>query len=114
MDVLGATAAEIARRRFGRPVALVKRAAFLSSTATSTVLENNPRRVGWLIQNIGANDAYLDFRANLDPTTAILITRLGSTLAATVDEDGEMTGWALYGQGATTGTTIVILEFIAR
>jgi hypothetical protein len=109
----GSTAHEFTLRRFGRPVALRKRAVNVPTASVTTILNNNPRRLAWLIQNIGNNDLSVDFRETVDPATALLITRSGSTLSSDVQEDGESVAWALYGVANVAATTVVVIEIIA-
>lgn len=109
----GATAAEFTLRRYGRPVRIVQRNVFLTPTIKK-VLDNNPRRLHWLLQNIGQPAAYLDFTTNVDKTTSIVLGGQGGFLSMDVAEDGESVGWELFGAVVLDSTTLVVIEIISR
>lgn len=103
--VAGATAAEMARRRFGRPTRVQSRAITLSAT-WGQILESNPRRLFWTIINRGVVNAAVDTDASATFANGILLGAAGGFASMDVEEDGETVGWTVYG-AAESGTAVV-------
>lgn len=92
----GAVAAMFAEKRFGYPTRAVFRAVTVGTTSTR-VLDNNPKRVAWLCVNISVNQGYANFDNAVSTSNGIILGAAGGSISVAVDEDGETTGWELYG-----------------
>lgn len=110
--VAGATAAEMARRRFGGPTRVVSTSVTLT-TAPSTVLAPNPRRVFWTVINRGVVSAAVDIDSGMTFANGILIGAAGGFVQSDVEEDGETVGWAVFG-ACESGTCVVRVLEVTR
>ena|SRR2546428_4494315 len=107
----GATAHDLSVKKFGANVRPLTRVAFLTA-ATSRILENSPRRVGWTIVNRSANDVSLDYAQPVDSTAALILAANGGSITSTVDEDGETTAWDLFAISPAGAVGVRVIEFI--
>jgi len=99
----GSSVYEYAYRRFGAATTL-RTASPSVGTTTTRVLDNNPRRVFWLIVNNAVSDANIFFEGNASFGSGILLAANGGSASMSADEDGEVVGYAVYGAlGAGTG-----------
>ncbi|SRR6266571_1994906 len=107
----GATAHDISAKLFGAVVRPVPKTAQVTAAGVR-ILENSPRRVGWLIINRSAFDISVDYVQPIDSTAAILIAANGGTISSLVQEDGETTAWELFGLSPSGNAGIRVIEFI--
>lgn len=92
----GAIAAVLSQARFGQPT----RAEFTAVTVNTTptrILDNNPRRVAWLLVNISVNQGYLNFDNLVSSSNGIILGAGGGSVSVEVDEDGETPAWEVFG-----------------
>lgn len=92
----GAVAALLSAARFGFPT----RAEFTTvnvGTTSTKILDNNPRRVAWLLVNISVNQGYLNFDNLVSSSNGIILGAGGGSVSVEVDEDGETSSWEVFG-----------------
>lgn len=92
----GAVAALFANKRFGFPTRAAFHTVSVGITATQ-LLDNNPRRIAWLIVNISVNQGFANFDNSVSSSNGIILGAAGGSISTAVDEDGETTGWTLFG-----------------
>jgi len=107
----GATAYEVASARFGGPTRSIERDLTVTTTP-SRLLDNNPRRVAWLIQNLGAVDCYNSDRRDVTSVTGFILAASGGVNAMDVLEDGESVAYDRYVLCASGTCALHILEII--
>jgi len=76
----------------------------IGSTPTELV-KGNPDRVMLLIQNIGAEDAYIHFDQRVSTSLGLLVPKNGGGWVFLGREDGEIVGYPWY---AITGTSTTL------
>lgn len=96
----GAIAAVLGARRFDGATRAKFNAVTVNTTSTR-VLDNNPRRVAWLIVNISVNQGFLSFDNSVSSSNGIILGAGGGSVSVEVDEDGETPAWEAY--AVTTG-----------
>lgn len=92
----GSTAHEFSSRRFGGPVRPRSRVVSVATTPTQ-VLDNNPRRVYWLIVNRAVNNGAFDIAADVTAANGILLGAGGGFASMDVELDGETVGYEVWG-----------------
>lgn len=92
----GAIAAVLASRKFDGPTRAKFQTVSVGTTSTR-VLDNNPRRVAWLIVNISVNQGFANFDNGVSSSNGIILGAAGGSVAVEVNEDGETVGWEVYG-----------------
>lgn len=109
--IAGATAAEQARRAYGGPTR-VQSTTFTLTTTVQQVLGNNPRRVFWSVINRGVVNAAVDWDPGMTYANGILLGAAGGFAQADVREDGETTGWALFGASESGSAVLRVVEIM--
>jgi hypothetical protein len=109
--ISGATASEFAQLRFGGPtrVSITIRSI---GTVASRLLDNNPRRVGWVAANRGTSDGAFSTDPGVLITTGLPIQAAGGAVSMQVDEDGEAVAWEWYAVTGAAAQSCVVFEFI--
>lgn len=108
----GSTAYQVSLSRFDRPTRLIERRVSLT-TSVVRILDNNPRRLAWIIMNRTASNAAIGFDMSVTYANGLLLAQNGGSMSMSVTEDGEATCYAVYGiLEAGTGDFYVI-EVIA-
>ena len=105
----GATAAKFTQKRFEGNTRSTLRAVNVT-TATTRVLDNNPRRVHWAIVNISAQQGYFNYDNAVTSSNGILLGAGGGSATSSVDEDGESTAWEGYGLNVGAAGTWMVYE----
>lgn len=107
--ITGATAAEMAQKRFGGPTRVVS-TTFTLTTTWQQFIANNPKRVFLTVINRGVVNAAADIELSSTFANGIPLGAAGGFLTMDVEEDGESVGWSLYG-ACESGTCVVrVLE----
>lgn len=83
----------------------------LGAAAPVRILQNNPNRFAWTIQNMGAAIAYISPLANVGPLLGIGLAATGGLIGFDADVDGPIPTHEQWGIGAAA-TTLVIWEVI--
>lgn len=92
----GATAAKFTQKKFDGNTRSTLRAVNVG-TATTRVLDNNPRRVHCAMVNISVNQGFfLDSNA-VTSSNGILLGAGGGSVTMSVEEDGESVAWEWFG-----------------
>jgi hypothetical protein len=108
----GSRAYEVGARLLGVRTTLRTRS-FVLGTSVVEVLPENPRRLGWMVSNRGEFYVELSHDRSLLPGGGLLLTGEGGSASMTVVEDGEVTGYAVYGVAVGSPSTIHIIEVVA-
>jgi hypothetical protein len=103
---------EYVKRKYGVNVSFPDPAVVVLGAAVPVqVLQGNPNRFSWTIQNMGAAIAYVSPLANVGALTGIGLAALGGLISFDADVDGVIPTrdvWAI-GAGATT---IIVYEVL--
>ncbi|MEN4013994.1 MAG: hypothetical protein ROW48_18335 [Bellilinea sp.] len=105
------TLERLSRLRFGVPVGVIERRISVL-TIRQQVLTNNPNRLQVVIQNVSGSDVRLAFEPRADLAEMLLIQNNGGMLEMRVDEDGEVTGYPLWGIAIGSSATVVVMEIV--
>lgn len=92
----GAVAAVLGAKRFDGPTRAKFSAVTVGVTSTR-VLDNNPRRVAWMLVNISVSQAFFNFDNLVSSSNGIILGAGGGSISVEVDEDGETPAWEGYG-----------------
>jgi hypothetical protein len=92
----GAIAAILGARRYDGPTR-AKFNAVTVGTTTTRVLDNNPRRVAWMMVNISVNQGFANFDNSVSSSNGIILGAGGGSVSVEVDEDGETPAWEVFG-----------------
>lgn len=109
--IAGATAAEFAQLRFGGPTR-VNITLRTIGTLASRLLDNNPRRVGWVAANRGTSDGAFSTDPGVLTTTGLPLQASGGAVSMQVDEDGEAVAWEWYAVTGAAAQSFVVFEFV--
>ena len=104
----GQTAAAHIEKKWGGPsrtAPLVSNA--IAAGVPARVLLNNPRRMLYSIFNVGTSNAYWGLSSADAITGAVLISPLGGSLVATIDEDGEAVTYEVWVYSVNVATIYV-------
>ena len=107
--ISGATAAQMARRRYGGPTRTESRTVTLTTTPTQ-IIGNNPRRVFWSIINRGIVNSAVDIDLAMTFANGILMGAAGGFVQSDVNEDGESVAWPVFGACESATCVVRILE----
>ena len=105
--------ADLTVKLFGVPTTNRARAVTVTSAAPFRLLDENPDRLAWTIQNRSANFGVIDFSRN--PTTASGF-RLNASIGAAAKDyrvDGESVGYELFALNDTADGTWYVEEILA-
>ena len=83
-------------------------------TTAQLVLANNPNRVGFLIVNLSANLLYFSLENDVSSTKSLGIFKQGDGLRSVFKEDGDVTGWAIWGVASAASSAIYAVEFVTH
>ena len=75
-------------------------------TTVTSILPNNPDRLGFTVVNLGATSMYVAWDRGVLPTHGILVAANGGTFSMIADEDGELVGYELFGISVTSANDI--------
>lgn len=95
-DFPGSTLWEVAKERFKRPTTIRERVVSVATSATE-ILNNNPRRVFWMVCNRHTANGAIGFSPQVSFDTGLLLAANGGVASMTAEEDGEAVGYAVYG-----------------
>lgn len=109
--VTGATAAEMAGRRFGGPTRVNSTTLNLTTTQ-QVILGSNPRRVFWTVINRGIVNAACDVDPGMTFATGILMGAAGGFVQSDVTEDGETVAWPVFAVCESGTCPVRILEVV--
>jgi hypothetical protein len=107
VNMQGATAAELAFRRFGGATT-IKQQNNLNSAQGTRILDNNPRRVFWLASVLQGPDVRFMWDHDSTFTGGIQVGARGGYLSMSVDEDGEAVTRELFAMTNSVGSAFVI------
>ncbi len=105
----GSTAYEFSLSRFGGPTRLETREVTVGTTAIELLI-NNPRRVFWQVMNRSLNPGSIGFNAGVTTTTGLYLGPTGGYASMSVEDDGEVVTYPVYGIATNPGSTFVIVE----
>jgi len=111
LQVAGATAAEFAQLRYGGPTRILITQRSIGITP-SRLLDNNPRRIGWVAANLGTGTAAFSTDPAVTLTTGLPLQPSGGAASMQVDEDGEAVAWEWYAIDSAAAQPFVVYEFI--
>jgi hypothetical protein len=78
--------------------------------AGTRLLENNPQRVGYLIQNLTAQELFVGWDTIEATGTMLIVGLRGGQLTLVVQEDGEMVGYELFGRVTINSADVLVVE----
>lgn len=110
-EYTGSIAYEVAKAKLAVPTRLVENTVTVDTTPTQIAL-NNPRRLTCIIVNHSADTIVVGFTPSMESTDGIILAPNGGTLTLTVEEDGEVTAYALYALGLNVGGDVYVAEVI--
>lgn len=93
----GAYAAQLAARKWDGPTRPVSTTITPTNGSQFRVMQNNPRRLHWMLWNFGPNDVWVDFVQPVFSLQGFLLDNGGGWISQSLDEDGESVAWDLYG-----------------
>jgi hypothetical protein len=96
MSASGRLAHDYVVSKYGTPVYADERVVTVT-TAPTLLLGNNPRRMAWLICNVGTNGLTISAYADVAVGRGLLVPAGGGTASRTLEEDGEGATYAIYG-----------------
>jgi len=100
-----------ARAKAGFPTRLVVNPVTDSVGTTPTlILKNNPDRIFWLLVNLSANDGYAGWDTRVSNSRGMLIPANGGYASASIEEDGELVIYEVYGINLNAAGTWMIVE----
>lgn len=103
----GSTAAEYSEHLFGGPTRPLEKVVSVQTTSTQ-LLENNPRRLAWLIINRSTSQGAIGFAPSTAFATGALLGASGGSASMAVFEDGEAVVQPVWGvQDAAAGNYYV-------
>lgn len=111
LAIPGATAAEFAALRFGGPTRILITQRSIG-TIPSRLLDNNPRRIGWIAANNGSAGISLSTDPAVTTTTGLPVQGGGGAVSMQVDEDGEAVAWEWLAVSGAAAQAITVFEFI--
>jgi hypothetical protein len=100
-------AREFTEKRFGEIVQVRQRVVALAA-AQVEILPNDPDRLQYLITTISPIDVTYSYRSPIVLGTGLLALGRGSTIRSTVEDDGDVTGWALFAISNNPGNLFVV------
>ena len=80
------------------------------TTTVVMVLGNNPNRLAYTIVNLSDTDCFMAFDTNVSSTHGILLTANGGSMSLRIEEDFELTCWAVYGISTAANKDIYVIE----
>ncbi|MBA7578135.1 hypothetical protein ES708_19991 [subsurface metagenome] len=72
----------------------------------TSIVPNNPDRLGFIIVNLGATAMYVAWDRGVLASHGILIAPNGGSFTMIADEDGELVGYELFGISITSANDI--------
>lgn len=85
----------------------------LSPTITQ-ILEHHPKRVAWLIVNLGSTIGYIGFDQDISTTRAIPVHASGGIFTTNARDDAELPTLPAFGVSPGGTTPVYIIEVIAQ
>ena len=79
-------------------------------TTATTILRNNPDRLGWTVVNLGTTAMYIAWDRSVSATHGVYVAPNGGSVSSLADEDGELVGWELFGVAITAPVDIFTVE----
>jgi hypothetical protein len=105
-------AAEYALKEFGFKTRAIENPLVASVGTTAVkVLNNNPDRIGWLIENLSANTIYIAYGPDVSSTKGIQIAANGGSASSVVSEDGEAVAYEVWAVATGASSAIYVLEY---
>jgi hypothetical protein len=102
---------EYVLKKFGRKTRAVINPVTASCGITATeLLKNNPDRLAWTLINLGATGLYIAWDAGVSATHGIYVGPNGGAVSLIADDDGETTGYQVYGIALVGADAIFVLE----
>lgn len=80
------------------------------NASVTTLLRNNPNRVYWYIENIGSFQARVASSRGVSITYGRLLDSGGGWASAQASEDGDVTGWEVYGIANGGASAVYVVE----
>jgi len=99
-------------KKRGVPTRVIEKIATVT-TAPTRLLEQNPRRFGYILSCISDGGIYIGFSPLVSATNGLYISGNGGSMSVTVDEDDELTTYELWGVSETGSSLIYIAEVVS-
>lgn len=80
----------------------------------TTILNNNPDRLGFLVVNLGANPVYLGLTPNVTATNGIYLAAGGGLVSMFYGEEFALVGWQFWAIAVGGISTVYVLEVEAE
>lgn len=110
----GQTAAAYIERKWGGPSRVLP-LVFVSVSATGTrILQNNPRRMEYLILNPGVAGVSIGNTITDSQTGSFIIPSRGGSFVSLIDEDGEFVTYELWASTLGAVVNVGVLEIIRK
>ena len=103
---------EYVRGLWGVPTTYIERTVAVATTPTQ-LAATNPRRMMLIVVNNSTVSTTVGYDPSLTVGAGITLTAGGASMTLTAEEDGELTGAAVYGIASTATGTWYVLEVIA-
>lgn len=78
-------------------------------TSATTLLGNNPDRLGYLLVNLGTTAMHVAWDREVDEDHGVYVAPNGGSFGLIADEDGELVGYELFGKSKTSANDIFII-----
>ena len=101
----------LTRERFGGGVSR-RESLFTITTTASRILANNPNRVFWLVMNTSFIPVMVGFSEQLAQFESFVIGVQGGYISASVAEDGELLGEAVFARTTAFDSVARVLEIL--